>query len=82
MEPDGAAAPVAAQPEPPEELICPITACLMEDPVMTMDGYTYEREAIEAWFRNNNTSPLTREVIPTTLVPNRNLKSQIESWKE
>ena len=28
---------------------CPITQDIMTDPVMTADGHTYEREAIEHW---------------------------------
>ena len=29
--------------------LCPITQEVMADPVMTADGHTYEREAIEQW---------------------------------
>ena len=36
--------------EPPDELVCPITQELMQDPVMCADGESYERNAIEAWF--------------------------------
>ena len=37
----------------PLELVCPITHELMaEDPVLTVDAVTYERVAIEHWFRN------------------------------
>ena len=30
----------------PSEFICPIRLVLMEDPVMTSDGHTFERSAI------------------------------------
>ena len=30
---------------------CPISHVLMADPVIAADGYSYERSAIEAWFR-------------------------------
>ena len=29
--------------EDPEELLCPILQCLMTDPVITEDGFTYEK---------------------------------------
>lgn len=38
---------------------CPITQCLMCDPVRAADGNTYERSAIENWLRVRRTSPLT-----------------------
>ena len=45
-----------------------------------MDGHTYDRASIELWFQNHNTSPMTREMISTNLIPNFNLKSQIDEW--
>ena len=32
-------------PDEPEHLLCPITHCLMRDPVITFYGHTYERHA-------------------------------------
>jgi hypothetical protein len=58
----------------------------MEDPVSLLDGQTYEREAIERWLAQHDTSPLTRQVLPRnargehTLVPNRALRDAIEDW--
>jgi hypothetical protein len=43
------------------DLRCPISLELMEDPVIALDGHTYEREAIEKWFECSNSSPLTNE---------------------
>lgn len=37
---------------------CPITQELMTDPVVDPDGNSYERSAIEAWLKNNSTSPI------------------------
>ena len=55
----------------PAELICPITAELMTDPVVTADGHTYDREAIESWLRRKTTSPLTGEPLEhLMLTPN------------
>jgi len=73
---------VKTTPAPPADFLCPITTDLMVDPVMAMDGFTYEREAIAAWLRRHDTSPITRQVIPPTLIPNNNLRSQIASWNE
>lgn len=59
--------------------LCPITHEPMVDPVMTADGQTYERTAIEAWLQRCTgedghtlpTSPLTGEPLKdTTLRPN------------
>jgi hypothetical protein len=57
---------------------------LMMDPVIAQDGFTYERKAIEMWFRNgNDSSPMTNEPLPSLLlIPNNNLKSQVASWND
>lgn len=42
-----------------EDVTCSITYCFYEDPVrLSGDGQVYSREAITAWLRKNNTSPL------------------------
>ena len=46
------AASAAAAEAPPADLCCPITQVLFVDPVVCVgDGETYERYAIERWFR-------------------------------
>ena len=41
--------------EPPAELVCPISHVLMtNDPVIAADGHTYERGAIDTWFRKQS----------------------------
>jgi len=72
----------AATTAPPDNFLCPITNEVMDDPVVAMDGHTYEREAIETWFRRRNTSPMTNQVIPLHLVPNFLVRSMIASWSE
>src|ERR1700722_10475272 len=45
-----------------EDFLCPITGEVMEDPVIAADGHSYERAAIEKWFRVKpflTNSPLT-----------------------
>jgi hypothetical protein len=44
----------------PTEFYCPISHCLMLEPVMDREGNTYERTSIEQWLSNHNTSPITR----------------------
>jgi hypothetical protein len=44
----------------PNSFLCPITLEIMEDPVATSDGFSYERTAIEYWLRRGHrTSPMT-----------------------
>lgn len=64
----------------PEDFYCPITTEVMDDPVMSADGFTYERSAIATWFQRHDSSPMTREVVPPTLIPNRSLRSRIAEW--
>ncbi|HQW58338.1 MAG TPA: ankyrin repeat domain-containing protein, partial [Gammaproteobacteria bacterium] len=45
----------------PEKYSCSITGQIMIDPVIAVDGYTYEREAIEQWLQMHDTSPRTNE---------------------
>ena len=60
---------------------CPITGEIMTDPVVTIDGFTYEREAISEWLRTKNTSPCTGvELESKTLVPNHSLRSMVRSF--
>merc|ERR1719454_1689707 len=55
----------------PDCFICPMTATVMEDPVMTVDGCTYERAYIERWVRQRQqeklpvTSPATNQELPS-----------------
>ena len=44
----------------PDSYYCPISCDLILDPVITPDGISYEREAIENWIRVNGKSPMTR----------------------
>eukprot|EP00045_Choanoeca_perplexa_P017368 m.250961 g.250961 ORF g.250961 m.250961 type:complete len:681 (+) comp17516_c1_seq68:277-2319(+) len=66
----------------PEELMCPITLVLMEDPVMADDEHTYERAAISTWLQMEGTSPLTRERMSDSLKTNRMALSMIRRFKE
>ena len=55
----------------PCEICCPITLEVFRDPVLAVDGFTYEREAILAWFATGSrTSPVTREEISDVIFSN------------
>ncbi len=61
------------------EFLCPITYELLTDPVIAADGNTYERAAIEKWISKTQTSPLSGETLPHTMLsPNRALKKIIQ----
>ncbi len=65
----------------PHHFFCAITQCIMVDPVKTIDGHTYDRPAIERWFLNHDTSPLTGlSLVSKTLVPNAIIRNQIEKF--
>tara|TARA_B100000900_G_scaffold392595_1_gene388239 strand:- start:1675 stop:2307 length:633 start_codon:yes stop_codon:yes gene_type:complete len=64
-----------------ERFKCPITQRLIKDPVITCDGHTYEREAIEEWFVTHDTSPLTGAALRNkSLVPNYAVRKAIEVY--
>jgi hypothetical protein len=64
----------------PEYLVCPISFELFVDPVVCMDGQTYERAAIEEWLVDHDTSPLTNVILPSkVVVPNYALLQAIAS---
>ena len=44
-----------------ETITCPITQCVMKDPVQGSDGHTYERSAIISALRIKSESPITRQ---------------------
>ena len=78
-----AAAAAAADAAPPSDYVCPITCELMRDPVLTVDGETYERTAIEEWFgRGNSTAPRTGAKLDSTVIfPNKLVKRAITTWR-
>ncbi|GAX82320.1 hypothetical protein CEUSTIGMA_g9749.t1, partial [Chlamydomonas eustigma] len=62
---------------------CPLTKCVMMDPVAASDGYLYERSAIQEVLRSSGIilSPATGEVMPddklVTIIP---LQAAIQEW--
>lgn len=65
----------------PDGFICPITHAVMKEPLMTKEGFCFERKAILEWVLANGTCPLTRQPLSSTqLVPNHALKNRIQNW--
>jgi len=84
--PNGSQPPsTTSQPLPvtvPRSFRCPITFCMMTDPVVAADGHSYERDAITKWIKSRGSSPITlRPLSLDKLVPNLNLKVQIDEFK-
>jgi len=62
---------------------CPISMEVMIDPVITKQGYTFERSAILKWLETRNTCPLCRDPLTAQeLVPNKSLRETIENYRK
>ena len=72
----------------PPELVCPITHELMVDPVISVDGQTYERAAIERVFGETREgkkvrSPVTGSLLSSrSLIPNVSIRSQCVEYAD
>lgn len=65
----------------PHHFLCPITKTTMVDPVICLDGHSYEREAITIWLAAHNTSPATGAVLENNkLIQNIALRESIEEF--
>ncbi|KAI9073215.1 hypothetical protein K1719_044824 [Acacia pycnantha] len=69
--------------EPLQSFYCPLTKQVMEDPVETSSGKTFERSAIEKWFaEGNRLCPLTMTPLDTSVLrSNKVLRQSIREWK-
>jgi U-box domain len=61
-----------------DEFLCPITYELLREPVVALDGHTYEKSAIEKWLKSNHTSPRSGEIMEDSIISNTNLKKLIQ----
>jgi hypothetical protein len=73
----------------PNSYLCPITHEIMTDPVICVDGHTYERAAISRWMQEHTgsacSSPMTGVPLRMNigdLVPNYALRSLIQDYQE
>nr|XP_019703189.1 U-box domain-containing protein 44 [Elaeis guineensis] len=72
-----------------EAFLCPLTKQIMRDPVTLENGQTFEREAVEKWFKECRDSrrkpicPLTlKELNSMDLNPSIALRNTIEEWTQ
>ena len=69
----------------PDMFLCPITHCIIQDPLVDREGNSYERNAIIKSLQRDLRSPITRTTLyPATgyLSPNRILEDAIQKWLE
>eukprot|EP00730_Choanoeca_flexa_P008865 TRINITY_DN12551_c0_g7_i1.p1 TRINITY_DN12551_c0_g7~~TRINITY_DN12551_c0_g7_i1.p1 ORF type:complete len:553 (+),score=143.71 TRINITY_DN12551_c0_g7_i1:144-1802(+) len=66
----------------PDELMCPITMDLMQDPVLAEDGIVYDREAIVTWQRQTGRSPMTRQALGNEFKPVLAMKNMVNRFAE
>lgn len=63
----------------PDCFICPISMQKFENPVISSEGHSFEKWAIEKWLITNNTSPITGlKLTNNILISNYALKSAYE----
>ncbi|GMY36344.1 U-box domain-containing protein 34 isoform X1 [Fagus crenata] len=66
----------------PNHYFCPILQEIMSDPYIAADGFTYEYEAIEAWLKKHDVSPVSKlKLQHVMLTPNHTLRSAIQEWR-
>ena len=66
----------------PHEFVCPITLCLMWDPVVASDGRTYELRALQRILGSlTPVSPWTREPLTQTIIRNHQLRERIRGYR-
>ncbi|TKY67015.1 E3 ubiquitin-protein ligase PUB23 [Spatholobus suberectus] len=71
--------------EIPQYFVCPISFQIMEDPVTTVTGITYDRESIEQWLlkAKDCVCPVTKQPLPRSsqyLTPNHTLRRLMQAW--
>lgn len=69
--------------ECPNCFCCPITSQIMTDPVLSIDGYCYERRNLKQWIQDHEISPKSKSKLvlkEIRLISNLSLKGHIWSW--
>ncbi|WP_342220193.1 U-box domain-containing protein [Rickettsiella endosymbiont of Miltochrista miniata] len=65
------------------QFLCPISHGVMEDPVITKDGFTFDFKNITQWLQISKTNPLTRKPLTQEqLTRNTVLKKEIDHWEK
>lgn len=66
----------------PEQYKCDLTKSFMSDPVMTVSGNNFERNAILKYLEEHETCPVTgKPLYPSMIVTNHALAREIVNWK-
>lgn len=65
-----------------DTFICPITHCVMWEPVQASDNQTYEHSAILTWLESSKQSPITRQPLEDHLVSVWSLRRAIRGLRE
>jgi ankyrin repeat protein len=60
-----------------DDIICPISNDIIYDPVVCTDGKTYERKWITRWIADNNSSPLTRQLMTVEDIHTNNVLNEL-----
>jgi len=68
--------------EDAEDLVCPITQTLFENPVTAEDGHVYEKEAIEKWVKEHHSSPMTKETMNSVFFQSRPMRGRVIDFRE
>lgn len=70
--------------EPLQSFYCPITCEVMDDPVETPSGHSFERHAIVKWLsEENDLCPITKTPLKVScLRTNKTLRQSIEEWRD
>ena len=67
----------------PELYLCPLTHELFDQPVMTLEGYTYERHAILQHLRHRKTDPISKtKLTEGDLIPNNAVISGVYKYRK
>lgn len=65
----------------PRKHCCPISYSIMSDPVIAMDGHTYDRDCIAEWLKHHSNSPMENLPLENNrLIPNKDKKSEINDF--
>jgi hypothetical protein len=72
-----------AQNNVPPMFLCPLSQTIMINPVICLDGHTYEKNYITEFFKINGAiSPVTNQPLDgTQLFDNSGMKSAIQNWR-
>ena len=70
--------------EAPSEFVCPLTLDVMNDPIMTKYGQSYERSALLEWLQSGHgVCPLSRRPLHLQdIVTNHGLRMKVEEWRK